>query len=205
VYGDPLEHPQKESYWGNVNPTGPRACYDESKRFGEALTFEYLRQKGTNASIVRIFNTYGPRMALEDGRVIPAFVAAALEGKPLPVHGSGGQTRSFCYVSDLVDALLLVAMDSSAKGEIFNIGNPSEMTILELAGEVNRLTGNAGGIEYLPRGADDPERRKPDIGKMRTRYGWEPNVPLSEGLAETIAYFRNVVADNKFAAAESRP
>ncbi|HXH21484.1 MAG TPA: UDP-glucuronic acid decarboxylase family protein [Dehalococcoidia bacterium] len=194
VYGDPLEHPQRETYWGNVNPIGPRACYDESKRFGEALTFEYRRKLGVNASIVRIFNTYGPRMNIDDGRVVPAFISAALERRPLPLHGEGNQTRSFCYVSDLVDALLRVAFDPAADGEVFNAGNPQEVSMRELASRVARLTGlSAESIQHLPRGADDPERRRPDIGKMRSRYGWEPRVGLEEGLAATIEYFRATV------------
>jgi dTDP-glucose 4,6-dehydratase/UDP-glucuronate decarboxylase len=191
VYGDPLEHPQAETYWGNVNPIGPRACYDESKRFGEALTVEYRRKMGLNASIVRIFNTYGPRMNIDDGRVVPAFIGAALAGRPLPLHGEGLQTRSFCYVTDLVAGLLLVAMDHAADGEVFNIGNPTEITMLDLALKIVALVGGSGeSIERHPRGADDPERRKPDITKMRVRYGWQPLVGLDDGLRETIAYFR---------------
>jgi dTDP-glucose 4,6-dehydratase/UDP-glucuronate decarboxylase len=191
VYGDPQVHPQTEDYWGNVNPIGPRACYDESKRFGEAMTFEY-RRLGVNASIVRIFNTYGPRMNLEDGRVVPAFLSAAIKEEPLPVHGQGTQTRSFCYVSDLVEGFLLVALDAEADGEVFNVGNPDEITMLELAAEVAHLSGSrADNLELQPRGADDPERRKPDIGKMRARYGWEPKVGLREGLARTLDYFRS--------------
>jgi len=190
VYGDPLEHPQRESYWGNVNPVGPRACYDESKRFGEALTVEFRRTFGVNASIVRIFNTYGPRMNIDDGRVVPAFVAAALRGERLPVFGDGEQTRSFCYVSDLVDALLLVSLDRDTDGEIFNIGNPHEVTMLELAETIARLSGAAAEVEHLPAAEDDPARRRPDIAKMIERYGWEPRVTLEEGLAQTIAYFR---------------
>jgi UDP-glucuronate decarboxylase len=191
VYGDPLEHPQKETYWGNVNPVGPRACYDESKRFGEALTVEYRRKMGVNASIVRIFNTYGPRMNIDDGRVVPAFIGAALSEEPLPLHGEGLQTRSFCYVSDLVRGLLLVAFDRDADGQVFNLGNPQEITMVELASRVAALLGRGNeSIVHLPRGADDPERRKPDIGKMRDRYGWEPEVGLEEGLRRTIDYFR---------------
>ncbi len=191
VYGDPLEHPQKETYWGNVNPIGPRACYDESKRFGEALTFEYRRKMGVNASIVRIFNTYGPRMNIDDGRVVPAFISAALDEQPLPLHGGGEQTRSFCYVADLVAGLLLVALDREADGQVFNIGNPQEITMRELAARIARAAGLVSeNVEHLPRGADDPERRKPDIGKMRARFGWEPRVSLDEGLSRTIDYFR---------------
>ncbi len=191
VYGDPLEHPQKETYWGNVNPIGSRACYDESKRFGEALTFEYWRKLGVNASIVRIFNTYGARMNIDDGRVVPAFISAALEEQRLPLHGEGTQTRSFCYVDDLVAGLLLVAFDRTAEGEVFNIGNPQELTMLQLAAAITKLTGlSADYIEHLPRGADDPERRRPDIAKMRQRFGWEPTINIEDGLRRTIDYFR---------------
>ncbi len=204
VYGDPLEHPQKESYWGNVNPIGPRACYDESKRFGEALTTEYRRKHGVNASIVRIFNTYGPRMNVDDGRVVPAFIVAALAGKPLPVHGDGHQTRSFCYVSDLVEGLLLVALDWSADGEVFNIGNPHEVTMLELARQVARITGAGERVVHLPRGLDDPARRCPDIERMRRRYGWQPRAGLAEGLRETVAHFRRELACSQIASGEVR-
>jgi nucleoside-diphosphate-sugar epimerase len=194
VYGDPLVHPQTEDYWGNVNPIGTRACYDESKRFGEALTYEYRRQYGVNASIVRIFNTYGPNMNIDDGRVVPAFVGAALRGQPIPLHGDGRQSRSFCYVSDLVEGFARVALDESADGEVFNIGNPHEVTMLELAQTVARLTGRELEYESLPREKGDPARRRPDISKMRTRYGWEPRVPLEEGLRRTIDYFRGVLS-----------
>lgn len=191
IYGDPLVHPQPESYWGNVNPVGPRACYDESKRFGEALTMEYRRKRGVNASIVRIFNTYGPFMNIDDGRVVPAFIGAALEGRPMPVMGDGRQTRSFCYVSDLVDGLLRVAFDPTADGEIFNLGNPDEVTMLDLAEKVALITGRSGeDLEFRARGADDPERRRPDITKMKERYGWQPRVSLADGLRQTIEYFR---------------
>jgi UDP-glucuronate decarboxylase len=190
IYGDPLQHPQRETYWGNVNPIGPRACYDESKRFGEALTMEYHRTRGVNAGIVRIFNTYGPRMNLRDGRVVPALMDAALAGEPLPIHGDGSQTRSFCYVSDLIGGLLYVAFDREANGEVFNIGNPYEMTILDLAHEIAGLDAHSPGLMFLPRGVDDPERRRPDISRVRDRYGWEPRMPLADGLRETLAYFR---------------
>jgi nucleoside-diphosphate-sugar epimerase len=190
VYGDPIEHPQRETYWGNVNPIGQRACYDESKRFGEALTLEHRRRHGTNASIVRIFNTYGPRMNADDGRVVPAFIKAALAGEPIPIHGDGLQTRSFCYVSDLVEGLLNVALDDSAAGEVFNVGNPHEITVLDLARLVSRATGGDGRVVYMPRSADDPERRRADIGKVRARYHWEPRVELHDGLARTVAFFR---------------
>jgi UDP-glucuronate decarboxylase len=193
VYGDPLQHPQTEEYWGNVNPIGPRSCYDEAKRYGEALTFEYRRRHGVSASIVRIFNTYGPRMSLGDGRVVPAFAAAALTGQQLPVFGSGAQTRSFCYVSDLVDGLLKVAMDQGADGEVFNLGNPSEITMIELARLVARLTGHSGEIITSARESGDPERRRPDISKVRSRYGWEPAVSLEDGIRLTLDYFRSVL------------
>ncbi len=190
VYGDPLEHPQSESYWGNVNPVGARACYDESKRFGEAMTMEYRRTRRISASIVRIFNTYGPRMNIDDGRVVPAFIASALAGQPLPVYGDGQQTRSFCYVSDLVEALLLVAFDGSADGGVFNLGNPHEVTMLELAREISAACGGDGRLNHLPPASDDPARRRPDITRMRERYGWAPRVELRDGLRDTVTYFR---------------
>ncbi len=195
VYGDPLEHPQKETYWGNVNPIGPRACYDESKRFGEALTFEYRRKLGARASLVRIFNTYGPNMHIDDGRVVPAFIGAALRRKPLPVTGDGTQTRSFCYVSDLVEGLLLVAFDDRPDTDVFNLGNPQEMTMLELAGEVQRCVGADCGVEFIRRESDDPARRRPDIGRMTERYGWQPKVGIEEGLRQTIDYFRSRLSE----------
>jgi nucleoside-diphosphate-sugar epimerase len=208
VYGDPLEHPQRETYWGNVNPVGPRACYDEAKRFGEALTMAYRDQRGVNASTVRIFNTYGPRMNADDGRVVPAFIAAALAGEPLTVHGTGNQTRSLCYVDDLVEGLLTVAFDRDAAGEVFNLGNPSELTVLEIAHLVLERTGSRADLRFVPRTTDDPERRRPDISKMRTRYGWAPRVPLTEGLDHMIAYFRRAAEgqttphdDERFSAA----
>ncbi len=191
VYGDPLVHPQTEEYWGNVNPHGPRACYDESKRFGEAITFEYRRKHGVNATIVRIFNTYGPRMDANDGRVVPALAAAALSGAPMPIAGDGRQTRSFCYVSDLVEGLLLVALDGDTDGEVFNLGNDHEISMLELAGAVAQETGHSGGLAFVPAAVDDPSRRCPDLSKMRGRYGWEPSVSLEDGLSATIAYFQN--------------
>ncbi|HYM15520.1 MAG TPA: NAD-dependent epimerase/dehydratase family protein [Dehalococcoidia bacterium] len=196
VYGDPLEHPQGETYRGNVSPNGPRACYDEAKRFGEALTFEYRRKRGVNATLVRIFNTYGPRMDPDDGRVVPAFAVAALEGRPLPVAGDGRQTRSFCYVSDLVQALLLVALDPAADGEVFNIGNDREVTVLELARSVAREAGHPGHLTFGPAAADDPSRRCPDLTRIRQRYGWQPTISLAEGLRETLAWFRAGVADS---------
>ncbi len=204
VYGDPLEHPQRESYWGNVNPIGVRACYDESKRFGEALTVEYRRKHGVNASIVRIFNTYGPRMNIADGRVVPAFIAAALRGEPLPVFGDGRQTRSFCYVSDLVEALLLVAFDAKSDGDVFNLGNPHEVTMLELAQTIATLSGGQNALKFGPPAPDDPARRRPDIKRMLGRYGWHPKVALADGLAETVAYFRAELLATAAAAGTAR-
>ena len=203
VYGDPLEHPQSESYWGNVNPIGTRACYDESKRFGEALTFEYHRRHGANASVVRIFNTYGPRMGIDDGRAVPAFIGAALAGQPLPIFGDGLQTRSLCYVSDLVDALLLVALDGNANGRVFNLGNPHEVTMLELARAVSDAAGGDGGLEFSSAAADDPARRRPDISRMIERYGWQPRIELADGLRRTVAYFRGEPVETRSLAAEA--
>jgi len=192
VYGDPLEHPQRETYWGNVNPIGPRACYDESKRFGEAMTMEYVRIHGLNASIVRIFNTYGPRMNIADGRVVPALIAAGLAGEPLPVHGDGTQTRSFCYVADLVAGLRHVGFDDEIAGEVFNLGNPHELTINEFAHVLASVMNTEPTITNLPRGADDPSRRRPDISRINARFGWEPQVALEEGLRKTVDYFRGI-------------
>jgi nucleoside-diphosphate-sugar epimerase len=199
VYGDPLVHPQTEAYWGNVNPIGPRACYDESKRFGESLTWEYRRKHGINATIVRIFNTYGPRMDLDDGRVVSEFAAAALRGEPLPVFGDGTQTRSFCYVSDLVDALLLVALDRSADGEVLNVGNPHEVSMLDLAETIAAAAGAGTAITHLPAAVDDPARRRPDISRLQARYGWSPRVPLDDGIGRTVAYFREEIASRSAA------
>jgi dTDP-glucose 4,6-dehydratase len=191
-YGDPQEHPQKESYWGNVNPVGPRSCYDESKRYAEALTMAYHRVHGLATNIARIFNTYGPRMALNDGRVVPAFIDQALAELPLSVFGDGSQTRSFCYVSDMVDGLL--RLSESEERFPVNLGNPVEMTILEFAQEIQARFGNGSQIEFKSLPADDPKLRQPDISKAKTVLGWQPQVPLSEGLSMTIDYFRNKVA-----------
>jgi nucleoside-diphosphate-sugar epimerase len=193
VYGDPLVHPQAETYWGNVDPIGPRSCYDESKRFGEALLMSMRRSRGVRANIVRFFNTYGPRMRRDDGRAIPELVTAALEGRPLTVHGDGSQTRSFCYVSDLVGGLLLVALDPILDGEVFNIGNPAEVTIRELAERIRAIAGSDSPLHFTDRRPGDPERRRPDITKIRDRYGWEPTIGLEAGLAETIATLRDGV------------
>ncbi len=188
VYGDPLVHPQTEAYWGNVNPIGPRGVYDEAKRFAEALTLAYHREHDIATRIVRIFNTYGPRNALNDGRVVPNFVGQALRGEPLTVHGDGSQTRSFCYVSDLVEGIArLLASNQELP---VNIGNPNELTIKTFAERINALTKNQAGIIFTYRPVDDPSRRNPDITKARTLLGWEPQVELDDGLRETIAYFR---------------
>jgi dTDP-glucose 4,6-dehydratase len=192
VYGDPLVHPQPESYWGNVNPIGIRGVYDEAKRFAEAITMAYHRIHGVDTRTIRIFNTYGPRMRLNDGRVVPNFVGQALRGEPLTVYGDGGQTRSFCYVSDLVDGMVRLLL--SDESEPVNVGNPVEITILEFAETINRLTGNPAGIVFKPLPLDDPHRRQPDISKARRVLGWEPAVGLEEGLARTIEHFRGVIA-----------
>jgi dTDP-glucose 4,6-dehydratase len=188
VYGDPLEHPQKETYWGNVNSIGPRSMYDEAKRYAEALIFSYIRSFGANAGVARIFNTYGPRMAKGDGRVIPAFVGAALAGEPLPIHGDGMQTRSLCFVTDLVDGLVRLA-HSDTTGPI-NLGNPHEQTLKEIAERIASLAGHDSALEFHPRPIDDPERRRPDISRAREVLGWEPVVQVDEGLAQTIAWFK---------------
>jgi dTDP-glucose 4,6-dehydratase len=189
VYGDPLEHPQQEDYWGNVNPIGPRGVYDEAKRFAEALAMAYHRAHGVETRIARIFNTYGPRMRLDDGRVVPNFVGQALRGEPLTVYGDGSQTRSFCYVDDLIEGIYRLLLSDEV--EPVNLGNPAEMTILDFAGMVNRLTGNKAGIVYEDyRIPDDPQVRQPDISKARQVLKWEPKVDLEEGLQKTIEWFR---------------
>jgi dTDP-glucose 4,6-dehydratase len=188
IYGDPLVHPQREDYWGNVNTIGPRGCYDESKRFAEALVMAYHRQHGVDTKIVRIFNTYGPRMRLRDGRVVPAFIGQALAGKPLTVFGKGDQTRSFCYCSDLIEGIYRLMM---SKGhEPVNIGNPVEWTMLEFAREIIRVTGSSSKIVFRPLPQDDPKQRRPDISRAKALLGWEPKVPLAEGIVKTIDYFR---------------
>ena len=188
VYGDPLEHPQKESYWGNVNPVGPRGVYDEAKRFAEAMTMAYHRYHGVDTKIVRIFNTYGPRMRLHDGRAIPAFMSQALRNEDVTVFGDGTQTRSFTYISDLVDGIIRLML--SAENEPVNIGNPREMTIEEIARTIIRMTGARSKIIYKPLPTDDPKVRQPDITRARTLLKWEPKVALEEGLVKTIEYFR---------------
>lgn len=186
-YGDPEVHPQVETYWGHVNPVGPRSCYDESKRFTEALTMAYHRQHGLPTNIARVFNTYGPRMKLDDGRVVPALVSQALHGRPLTVFGSGTQTRSFCYVSDLVDGLYRL-MQSDERYPV-NLGNPCEMTILEFAQHILQFTGSRSEIVFEPLPEDDPRQRRPNIDKARSLLGWEPSVDLEEGLRHTVNYF----------------
>ncbi len=193
VYGDPLVHPQTEEYWGNVNPIGPRACYDEGKRAAETLFFDYRRQHNVNIKVVRLFNTYGPRMHPQDGRVVSNFIMSALTNTPLSVYGKGEQTRSFCYVSDLINGLIaMMNSDDSVTGPI-NLGNPGEFTIGELADMVIEQTQSRSTIEYFPLPVDDPIRRQPDITKAKNVLGWEPTIPLTEGLATTIAYFKENV------------
>lgn len=191
VYGDPLEHPQRESYRGNVSPIGPRSMYDEAKRYGEALTVAFAGSRGVDARIVRIFNTYGPRMDPDDGRVVSNFVAQALRNQPLTVYGDGTQTRSFQYVDDLVEGTIRL-MESGFRGPL-NIGNPSEYTVLELARLVQDLTGTDSRITFLPLPADDPRQRRPDISLARAELGWQPTVPVATGLARTIAHFREEI------------
>jgi dTDP-glucose 4,6-dehydratase len=191
-YGDPLVHPQVETYWGNVNPVGLRSCYDESKRYAEALTMAYHRVHKLRTNIARIFNTYGPRMQLDDGRVVPAFIDQALRGKPMTVFGDGSQTRSFCFVRDLVDGLYRLAF--SDERFPVNLGNPQEMTILEFAERIKRLTGTSAPLEFKPLPQDDPKRRQPDISKAKRVLGWEPKVGLEDGLRETIEYFQKLPA-----------
>jgi dTDP-glucose 4,6-dehydratase len=188
VYGDPLEHPQKESYWGNVNPVGPRGVYDEAKRFAEAMTMAYHRYHSVDTKIVRIFNTYGPRMRLRDGRAVPAFATQALHNEDVTVFGNGQQTRSFTYISDLVDGIIRLML--STVNEPVNIGNPREMSIEEIAETIIRMTGSKSRIVYRPLPVDDPKVRQPDITRARTLLAWEPKVSLEEGLVPTLAYFR---------------
>jgi dTDP-glucose 4,6-dehydratase len=191
VYGDPLVHPQPEEYWGNVNIVGPRGCYDEAKRFAEAITLAYHREHKVETRIVRIFNTYGPRMRLNDGRVVPAFVSQALKHKPLTVFGKGQQTRSFCYVSDLVDGITRLMMSKYSLP--VNIGNPREMTVMDFAREIVRSTGSRSRIVYRPLPQDDPRQRQPNIAKARKLLKWEPKVTLRQGLSKTIRYFKTRV------------
>jgi dTDP-glucose 4,6-dehydratase len=188
VYGDPLEHPQSEGYWGNVNPIGPRGVYDEAKRFAEALTMAYHRYHGLDTRIARIFNTYGPRMRLDDGRVVPNFLGQALRGEPLTIYGDGTQTRSFCYVSDMIEGIEKLLFSHEA--EPVNLGNPEEMSILELAHLINEMTGNKAGVAFRPLPPDDPHVRRPDITRARRALDWELKIGLEEGLKLTISWFR---------------
>ena len=189
VYGDPLEHPQKETYWGNVNPVGPRGVYDEAKRFAEAMTMAYHRFHGVDAKIVRIFNTYGPRMRLNDGRAVPAFMSQVLRNQDVTVFGDGSQTRSFTYITDLVDGIIRLML--SSENDPVNIGNPVEMTIKQIAETIIKMTGSTSQIVYRPLPTDDPKQRRPDITRARTLLGWEPKVPLDDGLRRTLEYFRH--------------
>jgi dTDP-glucose 4,6-dehydratase len=191
VYGDPLEHPQKETYWGNVNPVGPRGVYDEAKRFAEAMTMGYHRFHGLDTKIVRIFNTYGPRMRVRDGRAVPAFISQALRGEDVTIFGDGSQTRSFCYISDLVDGI--IRLMQSDENDPVNIGNPHELTIKEIAETIIRMTGAPSRLVYQPLPTDDPKVRKPDITRARTLLGWEPKIALEHGLTKTIEYFKTKV------------
>src|SRR5918999_1124544 len=191
VYGDPLEHPQRETYWGNVNPIGPRGVYDEAKRFAEAMTVAYHRYHGIDTKIVRIFNTYGPRMRVKDGRAVPAFISQALRHEDVTVFGDGRQTRSFCYITDLVDGIIRLML--SNVNDPVNIGNPREMTIEEIARAIIRLTGSKSKLVYRPLPEDDPKVRQPDITRARTLLGWEPKVRLDEGLRKTLDYFKGKV------------
>jgi dTDP-glucose 4,6-dehydratase len=192
VYGDPLEHPQKETYWGNVNPVGPRGVYDEAKRFAEAMTMAYHRYHGVDTKIVRIFNTYGPRMRLNDGRAVPAFMSQVLRNEDVTVFGDGSQTRSFTYITDLVDGIIKLML--SSENDPVNIGNPVEMTIKQIAETIIKMTGSSSRIVYRPLPTDDPKQRRPDITRARTLLGWEPKVQLEEGLVKTIEYFRKKIA-----------
>ncbi len=195
VYGDPLIHPQSETYWGNVNPTGVRSCYDESKRVAEAMVMAFVRKYGTDARIARIFNTYGERMRLDDGRVIPNFVTQCIKGEPVTIYGDGRQTRSICHVSDMVEGLCKIMFEGQ-KGEVYNVGNPAEYTMIELAEEVKRLTGAKSEFVFKPLPQDDPMQRRPDINKIRNALGWEPKVTPQEGLKRTIEWFRKEIVSN---------
>ncbi len=203
TYGDPSVHPQVETYWGNVNPVGPRSCYDESKRFAEALTMAYHRTRGVKTSIARIFNTYGPRMKLNDGRVVPAFMDQALKGEPITIFGDGTQTRSFCYVSDLVDGLYRLLL--STEEYPVNLGNPREMTISEFAKTIEELTGSHAGVVHHELPQDDPKQRRPDITKARRILGWNPVVTLEDGMRLTVEYFRSIHASEAASAPAETP
>lgn len=192
AYGDPLEHPQRESYWGNVNPVGPRSCYDESKRFGEAITMVYFRNFGVDARIIRIFNTYGPHSDPGDGRIVPNFITQAMAGEPITVYGDGSQTRSLCYVSDLIEGILAAMFTEGTTGEVINLGNPEEHPVLDYAYIINEFCGSRSEIQFRPLPEDDPTRRCPDISKARSLLGWQPRVGLDEGLRRTIDWFRQL-------------
>ena len=202
VYGDPLVHPQPEEYWGNVNPIGLRSCYDEGKRIAETLMMDYHRQNKVDTRIARIFNTYGPRMLEDDGRVVSNFIVQALRGEPLTLYGEGDQTRSFCYVDDLVEALIKL-MNVADVHDPVNLGNPGEFTIKQLAEEVVRICGSKSGVEYLPLPEDDPKQRRPDISRAQKLLDWNPTIPLNEGLTKTISYFKQR-ADSKQQTADSK-
>jgi nucleoside-diphosphate-sugar epimerase len=195
AYGDPLEHPQQETYWGNVNPVGVRSCYDESKRFAEAMTMTYVRDLGVDARIVRIFNTYGPHSDPDDGRIVPNFIVQALSDRPVTVYGDGSQTRSLCYVSDLVEGLVGAMFAEGTRGEVINLGNPAEHSVLEYAHLIRDLCGSRAEIEFLPLPQDDPTRRCPDITKARTLLGWEPRVRMEEGLRRTMEWFQDAAKE----------
>jgi UDP-glucuronate decarboxylase len=201
VYGDPTTHPQPETYWGNVNCIGLRSCYDEGKRLAETLMMDYHRQNRVDIRIARIFNTYGPRMALDDGRVVSNFIVQALRDQPLTIYGDGSQTRSFCYVSDLIEGLIRLIEQDDLMGPV-NFGNPHEITMLQLAQVITDLTGSRAGIEYRPLPPDDPVKRRPDITLAQTRLGWQPKVPFEEGLRATIDYFRQKLAPTKLGESE---
>jgi nucleoside-diphosphate-sugar epimerase len=192
IYGNPLVHPQPETYWGNVGTLGPRACYDEGKRFGEALVMAYVRVHEVDARIVRIFNTYGPHSRPDDGRIVPNFVMQALRNEPITIYGDGSQTRSFCYVSDMVQGLLSAMFSAGTRGEVFNLGNPDEYTVREFAQQIARHLGSVAGMIYCPLPVDDPTRRCPDISKARRVLGWEPTTDLETGMDQTIRWFRDV-------------
>lgn len=193
VYGDPLVHPQVEWYWGNVNPNGVRSCYDEAKRFGEAMCMTYVRTKKTDVRIARIFNTYGPRMDVNDGRVVSNFIVEALKNEPLTIYGTGEQTRSFCYVTDLVNGLWALATKDLKEGEVINLGNPTEMTMIEIANKIKTITQSSSQLVKQPIDLDDPLKRKPDISKAKELLDWEPKVTVEEGLHKTIEYFKTII------------
>ncbi len=193
VYGDPLEHPQKETYYGNVNTFGPRSCYDEAKRFAESLAYSYIHKHDVDIRIIRIFNTYGPNMEVNDGRVISNFIIQSVTAKPITINGDGTQTRSFCYVSDLVGGIVAMGEKDNLKGEIINLGNPNEKTVLEIADKIKEMTGSKSEIIFQETDKDDPKKRKPDISKAKQLLSWEPHVDLETGLAKTIEYFNSVI------------